>query len=127
MGGSARYRLVAMETRTARVLIAREKASDGTELYVAQVLEHDLAAQARTMNELFREIQRTIVGHILCCEQEEVDPWLLGPAPKVYEELYVASNQDFTVGITRNKLDAQQQQQLKHSLPALAFRFAPGV
>jgi len=118
------YTLVVMEIkRNARVLIAREKASDGTEWYVAQVLEHDIATQARSINELSYEIQRMIVGHILCCEQEGIDPWLVQSAPKAYEDMYVASEHDWTVDITRGKTD----EQLKLPLPELAFRFAPGV
>lgn len=115
--------MFAMDKRTARVLIAREKASDGSEWYVAQVLEYDLATQSRSINELPYEIQRLIVGHILCCEAEGIDPWSAPRAPEVYENLYVESKQDWTVDITRNKLD----EQLKQPLPELAFRFAPGV
>lgn len=113
-----------METkRTARVLIAREEASDGKFWYVAQVLEYDLACQAQTIDDLAYEIRRLIVGHILVCEQEGIDPWAVPAAPERYGDLYVASKQDWTVDITRGK----QFEQIKQPLPELAFRFAPGV
>jgi hypothetical protein len=110
-------------TRKARVLIARENARDGSEWYVAQVLEHDIAAQAKSINDLLLEIERTIVAHILCCEEEGLDPWAVPPAPTAYENLYIQSQQDWTLNITRGKSDAH----LKQAMPDLAFRFAPGL
>lgn len=109
--------------RTARVLIRRENASNGHPWYVAQVLEFDLATQAESIDNLTYEIQRMIVAHIVCCEQENVDPFALPSAPQEYVDEYVASKHSLTVDITRFKVD----ELLKQAPPDLAFRFAPGV
>jgi hypothetical protein len=113
-----------METkRTARVLVRRENASDGAPWYVAQVLEFDLATQAKSLDGLAYEIQRMIVAHIVCSEQEGMEPFALPPAPRQYHDEYVASKCNWTVDVARFKTDAP----LKASPPELSFRFAPGM
>jgi len=109
--------------RTARVLIRRENASDGTPWYVAQVLEIDLATQAKSIDDVTYEIQRMIVGHIVCCEHEGIAPFSLPQAPKEYFDEYVASKATLSVDITQFKVDDP----LKQDPPDLTFRFAPGV
>lgn len=112
-----------METkRTARVLIRRETATDGAPWYVAQVLEYDLATQAKSVDAVVVEIERMIVAHIVCCEQESIAPFSVPPAPKTYLDEYVASKATWTVDITRGKSD----QPMAPTFPALEFRFATG-
>lgn len=114
-----------METkRTARVLIAQEEASNGDQWYVAQVLEFDIATQAKSIDDITYEVQRMICAHILCSEQEGLDPFAVPPAPKEYEDLYVASKQTLTVDVARFKNDASM---MLAPLPELAIRFAPGM
>jgi hypothetical protein len=118
------YRVAVMETkRTARVLIRHEMASDGTPWYVAQVLEYDLATQAKTINDLNYEIERMVVAHIVCSEQEGLDPFDVPPAPQEYVKEYEASGRDWSIDITHFKSD----QPMKQALPELACRFALGL
>lgn len=112
--------------RTARVLIRREVASDKTPWYVAQVLEHDLATQAKSLNELGPKIEHMIVAHIECSENEKLVPFdSLPAAPKKYFDEYEASEKEqaWTVVITRGKLAEARVPQM----PELVYRFAPGA
>ena len=112
------------QKRTARVLVRRETAGDGTPWYVAQVLEFDLATQAKSLDTLPYEIQRMIVSHIVCCEQEGLDPFAIPHAPQEYVDEYVASKSEWTVDIARFKFDDQP---MTMPPPDLSFRFASGV
>ncbi len=107
--------------RTARVLVRREQATDGTPWYVAQVLEFDLAAQAETIDDLTYEIQRMIVAHIVCCEQEKIRPFGIPKAPQEYFDEYASAKSTFKldVDITRFQVDAP----LSQTPPELAFAF----
>lgn len=49
--------------------------------WVAQCLEHDLATQARTLDDLQREIMRLLTAHISSCEELGIEPFDLPPAP----------------------------------------------
>lgn len=112
-----------METkRTARVLIRKEKATDGQEWLVAQILEYDIATQARSMGELMSEIERIVVAHIVCSEEHGLDPFNVPPAPRQYHDEYVASKGEVTINIHR-VIDTPKAREL----PQLAARFALGV
>lgn len=50
--------------------------------WVAQCLEHDLATQARTLDELQREIMRILTAHIASCEELGLRPFDLPREPK---------------------------------------------
>jgi hypothetical protein len=110
-------------TRTARVLIRKEPASDGQEWYVAQVLEYDIATQARSMGELMSEIERIMLAHIVCSEENGLDPFDVPPAPKPYHDEYVASKGEVTLNIQYRKSVAT----MKHAAPQFVARFASGV
>ncbi|MBA3841157.1 MAG: hypothetical protein H0X39_00800 [Actinobacteria bacterium] len=113
-----------METTTeARVLIRREVVRDGSYRWVAQVLEHDLAAQASSIDEILYEVRRMIVGHILSCEEQGLDPYAVPPAPKEYEDEYNASESTLSLVITRGKPD----EAMMHEVPHISARFARGV
>jgi hypothetical protein len=56
---------------------------------VAQCLEVDIAAQAKTESDLVYQLSRLLVGRILASEMLGVDPFTtLPPAPKRYWDLY---------------------------------------
>ena|GEM_PF-1551862 len=56
---------------------------------VAQCLEVDIAAQAKTENDLLYQLSRLLVGRVLASEMLGVDPFTtLPPAPKKYWDLY---------------------------------------
>lgn len=57
--------------------------------WVAQCLEFDLAAQAKTVKDLAYEIQRVIVGHMVVCKQEGIRPFEhLPKAPDKYWDMF---------------------------------------
>lgn len=57
--------------------------------WVAQCLDYDLAAQAKTLKDLAYEIQRVLVGHMVICKQEGITPFEhLPKAPEKYWELF---------------------------------------
>jgi hypothetical protein len=56
---------------------------------VAQCLEVDIAAQAKTESDLLHQLSRLLVGRILASETLGVDPFkTLPPAPKRYWDMY---------------------------------------
>jgi hypothetical protein len=64
------------------------------EWWVAQVLQHDIGAQALTVEDALYEIERSIVGHIAICLENGVTPFSqLGPAPQLYwDKFKLATN-----------------------------------
>jgi hypothetical protein len=57
--------------------------------WVAQCLEYDIAAQARTIKDLTYEIQRVLVGHMVACKQEGITPFSnLPKAPEKYWQMF---------------------------------------
>jgi hypothetical protein len=57
--------------------------------WVAQCLDVDIAAQARTERDLYYELGRLLVGRILAGEKLGVDPFRsLPPAPKRYWDMF---------------------------------------
>jgi hypothetical protein len=73
-----------MESRTFRAVIFHR---DGW--YVAQVLEVDIAVQARTPQDLDYELQRAIVGRLVVGAELGREPFAgLRPAPERFEQLW---------------------------------------
>ena len=96
----------------ARVLIRREATDDGQAFWIAQVLEYDLAAQAKTIEDLVYELQRTIVAHILCSEQEGLVPFeSIPPAPRQYVDEWQGSPVKVTVEVQRFLVDQPTNRQ----------------
>lgn len=90
-----------MNNLSASVLVRREVDESGSPWWVAQVLEYDLAAQGRTIDDLVYELQRTIVAHIVCCEEEGLVPFdCLPPAPAAYHDEF-RKGRGLTVEIVR--------------------------
>jgi hypothetical protein len=71
------------EEREMRLLIFKED-----EWWVAQCLEYDIAAQAKTLNDVQYEIQRVLVGRMFVASQFKIEPFEdVPPAPAWYKEL----------------------------------------
>ncbi len=74
------------------------------EWWVAQCLDVDIAAQAKTEQDLLVEIGRVLVGRIMAGEKLGVDPFAtLPPAPRRYWEMFFSAQaqpttQGFTLG-----------------------------
>lgn len=60
--------------------------------WVAQVLEYDLATQARSLKDLQYGLQRTLIGHIVASTEADQIPFeRLAPAPKRYWEMFATA------------------------------------
>jgi hypothetical protein len=71
-----------MET-SVNVLIFRD-----CEWWVAQCLEYDIAAQARTIKDVEYEFQRVFIGRIAAAKQLGIGPFEgISPAPKEYHKV----------------------------------------
>lgn len=61
--------------------------------WVAQCLEHDIAAQARTKEALLQELERLLIGYILVGRKKGRLPFEgMPPAPRRYWEMYERAN-----------------------------------
>jgi hypothetical protein len=65
-----------------RVLLLRE-----ADWWVAQCLEYDIAAQAKTWTDAIHEFAAVVNGRIAACQKEGIDPFDLPRAPKMYWDL----------------------------------------
>ena|SRR3972149_3170253 len=60
--------------------------------WVAQVLEYDLATQAKSLKDLQYELQRTLIGHVVASTEADQVPFeRLAPAPKRYWEMFATA------------------------------------
>src|SRR4051812_30496274 len=68
----------AMSAKKLRILFFREG-----DWWIAQCLEHDIAAQARgDLHQAEYELERLLVSHIMACEEEGIPPFEhVPPAP----------------------------------------------
>lgn len=72
-----------MET-SVNVLIFRD-----CEWWVAQCLEYDIAAQARTIKDVEYEFQRVFIGRIAAAQELGIDPFEdIPPAPEAYRKIF---------------------------------------
>jgi hypothetical protein len=68
------------------ILFEREDA------WVAQCLEYDITAQADSLPNLYYELERVLVGHIVISEENGEEPFeLLPAAPQEYWQMFDAS------------------------------------
>jgi hypothetical protein len=57
--------------------------------WVAQCLDFDIAAQAKTEKDLLHELERLLVGRVMASEKLGVEPFQgLPPAPRRYWEMF---------------------------------------
>jgi len=68
--------------------------------WVAQCLDYDIAAQARTLKDVQYEIQRVLVGRIVMAEKLEIDPFEgLSPAPEGYFKMFQDTDKSFKIEV----------------------------
>jgi hypothetical protein len=66
--------------------------TEGEHGWWARCLEHDFVTQADTLNDLYYEIRRTVVGHIVISQQSGHAPFAgLGPAAPEFWSQFRAS------------------------------------
>lgn len=57
--------------------------------WVAQCLQYDIGAQAMSAPEVVYQLQRSLVGHVVICNKEGVEPFSMLPkAPDEYWEMW---------------------------------------
>jgi hypothetical protein len=57
--------------------------------WVAQCLQYDLAAQAKSLRDLLYELERTLVGHVVVSEEKGLEPFEhLPAAPQMYRDMF---------------------------------------
>jgi hypothetical protein len=72
------------EEKAMRVLIFRRD-----EWWVAQCLEYDIAAQARSLNDVQYEIQRVVIGRVFAAQALGIEPFKGIPkAPEGYHKIF---------------------------------------
>lgn len=89
---SARAQYANLPLEMAPVMSFRAVVSQEGEWLTAQILEYDLATQARSLDDLWYELQRLVVGHVAASLSEGVAPFEgLAPAPQRVWHLYEQS------------------------------------
>ena len=87
----------------------------------AQCLEHDIAAQAKTLSELLYEFEKTLMAYVLLSESAGEEPLSgIGAAPKEFWDMYEAA--DLSVASAKDDLGIRAQ--IHHTLPLSEFRVA---
>ena len=62
---------------------------EGTGWWSAQCLDHDIAAQAKSLRGLMYEIQRVLTGHLVVSQELKMEPFgNLKPAPQIYWQMF---------------------------------------
>jgi len=88
--------------------------------WVAQCLDVDISAQARSERELYSELGRLLVGRILAGEKLSVDPFAsLPPAPRRYWDMFFKAQSQ-----PKNILPFMPTEDLSRALPELELRIA---
>ncbi|HEX3532407.1 MAG TPA: hypothetical protein VH988_35555 [Thermoanaerobaculia bacterium] len=87
--------------------------------WVAQCLDVDIAAQAKTENDLEYELGRILVGHVMASETLGVKPFAnLPPAPRRYWDMFFGAASKSTTMIPFLPVT------VSHALPKVEMRAA---
>lgn len=90
------------------------------EWQVAQCLDIDIAAQARSERDLYYELGRILVGRVLAARELGVEPFAsLPPAPRRYWDMFFKAQSQ-----PKTMLPFIPVADLSHSLPELELRVA---
>jgi hypothetical protein len=88
--------------------------------WVAQCLDVDIAAQAKTEEDLEYELGRILVGHVMASEELGAVPFAnLPPAPRRYWEMFFSAKSQPTTMMPFLPLD-----DISHALPKVEMRAA---
>ena len=89
---------------------------------VAQCLDVDIAAQAKTEKDVLYQLSRLLFGRIVACAERGMDPFeTLPPAPKRYWDMYSrATSQPEKILPSAPLMDATTA----HSMPTLELKAA---
>lgn len=93
--------------------------------WVAQCLEYDIAAQARTLPDVQYEIQRVLVGRIAMAKKLEIDPFEdLSPAPEVYSKMSENTDRAFKIEMKPVKRFLKELRSRSFTFPKEAMLYA---
>jgi hypothetical protein len=85
--------------------------------WIAQCLDYDIAAQARTLPDVQYEIQRVLVGRISMAKKLSIDPFEgLAPAPEGYLKMFKDTNKSF-------KLEMKPVRRFSRKIVSQSFTF----
>ena len=85
--------------------------------WIAQCLDYDIAAQARTLSDVQYEFQRILVGRIAMAENLNVDPFEnLTPAPNGYLQMANDTSKSF-------KLEMKPAKSFSKKIVSKSFMF----
>jgi len=66
--------------------------------WIAQCLDYDIAAQARSLSDVQYEFQRILIGRIVMAEKLNIDPFEgLFPAPEGYLKMVYDTKKSFKI------------------------------
>jgi len=83
--------------------------------WVARCLDHDLATQARTLQELRVELDRLLTAHVVICTEKGLLPFAgIPPAPDPYWQMFRRSRPDLDPPPERPRFHALAT---KHPIP----------
>lgn len=74
-----------------RVVVKKETVTtpgESVTRWAAQILDYDLATQARDITDLIYEVQRLVCAHVVGSREHGIRPFQLDPAPEPYHALY---------------------------------------
>jgi len=102
-----------------RVLFIEEEGG-----WSAQVLEHDIATQADTLQELFYEVERILVSHVALAAAEGRPPFNgIPPAPRKYWDVFKRSRISMKRPSAGLKIRKSAQPQIENEI-RIAEKFA---
>lgn len=68
------------------------------EMWAAQCLQYDIGAQAKSFKDLVYELNRSLAGHVMICEEMGVEPFSnLNPAPAKYWKMWEGATVKVTI------------------------------
>jgi len=113
------------------VLVMRETAN-GENYWVAQCLQHDVVAQAKTLNELKANLSHVLICHIMLSIEKKIEPFSnLKAAPEMYWEQFNNHHSEFQsrFPLAGDLIPEKFKAALKNCLPRgeALMRFAESV
>lgn len=112
------YYKCCMEEMKQTISVLIERVEDW---WVAQCIEHDLATQARSLDELHHEVESMLVAHIRSCEELGIEPFKrLPPAPPEVREKFERAK----FAVTIRGMHPVHGTQLQHRIPTPDSRIA---
>lgn len=96
--------------------------SENQGIWLAQCLEYDIAVEAKSLEDVSYELERTLVGHLVICDENNEEPFeRIPPAPQEYWQRYARARMRLMADVLPFRLPKQTS---RHRLPTPDFRIA---